>query len=106
MVLGLLLLPVVLRAVPKPVAPLVSQMLVAADNLHASNPSVAQALKDLDPLPLQEIARRALKPPKRPATAIPLAGGGDLPGHARVCRIEIRSGRRAPARMAASGGTH
>ena len=39
-------------------APLVSRMLVAADNLHAANPSVAQALKDLDPLPLQEIARR------------------------------------------------
>ncbi len=35
-----------------------SRMLVAADNLHAVNPSVAQSLKELDPQPLQAIARR------------------------------------------------
>jgi len=28
-------------------------MIVAADNLHAANPAVAQALKDLGPKPLQ-----------------------------------------------------
>ena len=33
-------------------------MIVAADNLHALNPVVAAALKDLDPGPLQELARR------------------------------------------------
>jgi 5-methyltetrahydrofolate corrinoid/iron sulfur protein methyltransferase len=33
-------------------------MLVAADNLTASQPVVAQALADLDPRPLQELARR------------------------------------------------
>ncbi len=33
-------------------------MIVAADNLHALNPLVAAALKDLDPGPLQELARR------------------------------------------------
>jgi 5-methyltetrahydrofolate corrinoid/iron sulfur protein methyltransferase len=33
-------------------------MMVAADNLHAANPAVAEALKDLDPRPLQEVARR------------------------------------------------
>ena len=33
-------------------------MIVAADNLHALNPVVAAALKDLAPGPLQELARR------------------------------------------------
>ena len=33
-------------------------MIVAADNLHALNPVVAAALKDLDPGPLQELTRR------------------------------------------------
>ncbi len=33
-------------------------LIVAADNLHALNPVVAAALKDLDPGPLQELARR------------------------------------------------
>ncbi len=33
-------------------------MLVAADNLSASNPAVARALRDLDPEPLKSLARR------------------------------------------------
>jgi len=33
-------------------------MMVAADNLHANNPVVVEALKSLDPRPLQQIARR------------------------------------------------
>jgi 5-methyltetrahydrofolate corrinoid/iron sulfur protein methyltransferase len=33
-------------------------MMVAAYNLHAANPAVAEALKNLDPRPLQEVARR------------------------------------------------
>ena len=33
-------------------------LIVAADNLHALNPAVAQALHDLNPRPLQELARR------------------------------------------------
>jgi 5-methyltetrahydrofolate corrinoid/iron sulfur protein methyltransferase len=36
-------------------------MIVAADNLHALNPVVADALKRLDPQPLQEIVRRCEK---------------------------------------------
>ncbi len=34
-------------------------LILAADNLHALNPAVAQALHDLNPRPLQELARRA-----------------------------------------------
>jgi 5-methyltetrahydrofolate corrinoid/iron sulfur protein methyltransferase len=34
-------------------------LMVAADNLHALNPVVARALNDLDPRPLQELARRS-----------------------------------------------
>jgi len=33
-------------------------MIVAADNLTGANPAVAQALRDLDPHPLQDLARR------------------------------------------------
>jgi 5-methyltetrahydrofolate corrinoid/iron sulfur protein methyltransferase len=33
-------------------------LIIAADNLHVLNPVVAQALHDLDPGPLQELARR------------------------------------------------
>jgi 5-methyltetrahydrofolate corrinoid/iron sulfur protein methyltransferase len=33
-------------------------MIVAADNLTGANPVVAQALRDLDPKPLQDLARR------------------------------------------------
>jgi hypothetical protein len=33
-------------------------MMVVADNLDAANPAVADALKNLDPKPLQELARR------------------------------------------------
>lgn len=33
-------------------------LIIAADNLHALNPVVAQALDGLDPQPLQELARR------------------------------------------------
>ncbi len=33
-------------------------MIIAADNLTGSNPVVAQALKDLNPRPLQDLARR------------------------------------------------
>jgi len=33
-------------------------LIIAADNLHVLNPVVAQALDGLDPLPLQELARR------------------------------------------------
>ncbi len=34
-------------------------LIIAADNLNILNPPVAQALADLDPRPLQELARRA-----------------------------------------------
>ena len=33
-------------------------MIIAADNLTGANPVVAQALRDLDPVPLQDLARR------------------------------------------------
>ncbi len=33
-------------------------MILAADNLHALNPVVSEALKRLDPHPIQELARR------------------------------------------------
>jgi 5-methyltetrahydrofolate corrinoid/iron sulfur protein methyltransferase len=33
-------------------------MIIAADNLTGANPVVAQALRDLDPKPLQDLARR------------------------------------------------
>jgi 5-methyltetrahydrofolate corrinoid/iron sulfur protein methyltransferase len=33
-------------------------MIIAADNLTGANPMVAQALRDLDPKPLQDLARR------------------------------------------------
>ncbi|MGQ9687864.1 MAG: dihydropteroate synthase [Desulfobaccales bacterium] len=33
-------------------------MILAADNLTGANPLVSQALRDLDPLPLQDLARR------------------------------------------------
>ena len=33
-------------------------LIIAADNLNILNPAVAQALKALDPRPLQELARR------------------------------------------------
>ena len=34
-------------------------MIIAADNLTGANPVVAQALRDLDPAPLQDLARRS-----------------------------------------------
>jgi 5-methyltetrahydrofolate corrinoid/iron sulfur protein methyltransferase len=37
-------------------------MQLAADNLHALNPVVSGALKDLDPVPLQELARQCELP--------------------------------------------
>ena len=33
-------------------------MIIAADNLTGANPVVAKALKDLDPTPIQDLARR------------------------------------------------
>ena len=33
-------------------------LIIAADNLHVLNPAVAQALDTLNPLPLQDLARR------------------------------------------------
>ena len=33
-------------------------MIIAADNLTGANPVVAQALRDLDPAPIQDLARR------------------------------------------------
>jgi 5-methyltetrahydrofolate corrinoid/iron sulfur protein methyltransferase len=33
-------------------------LIIAADNLEPLNPVIAQALASLDPLPLQELARR------------------------------------------------
>jgi 5-methyltetrahydrofolate corrinoid/iron sulfur protein methyltransferase len=35
----------------------ISRMIIAADNLTGANPKVSQALRDLDPRPLQDLAR-------------------------------------------------
>jgi len=49
-------------------------MRLAADNLHALNPVVADALRNLDPGPLQELARRCELP-------------GCLPDHSTLHRL-------------------
>jgi hypothetical protein len=76
-------------------------LIIAADNLNVLHPRISEALRALDPGPLQETAQLCEKagaqfldinpgylfPPQRAKESLPSAGRGSLPGDAGRCRV-------------------